>query len=435
MKINIVGAGLSGVECALFLANRGIKVNLYEMKKIKKNAAQSSNNFAELVCSNSFRGTTNAVGVLKNELIKLDSSLINVALKTKVPAGNALAVDREKFSSTLTKLVQDNKNINLIEKEFKNINDDDITIIATGPLSSESIINELSKKINVEKFYFYDAIAPIIEASSINYDIVFEASRWQKDDESSDYLNCPMNKEEYYNFIEALKEAKRVELHKFEKYFEGCLPIEVMQERSEEQLRFGPLKPVGIVDPRNPEKKYYAVVQLRAENLEKTYYNLVGFQTKLKYNEQKKVFSKIPGLENVVIERYGSIHRNTFIDSPSIISKDLSIKGFKNLYITGQLSGVEGYVESIAMGLMTAISVYLKLNNKEFNIFPKTTAMGALYHHLFDINKKFQPSNINFSLFDDLNIPRKLKKKEKNKIRMEKSSIFFEEYIKEFKNW
>lgn len=430
--INIVGAGLSGTEIALYFANKGFNVNLYESKKIKKTPAQTSDNYSELVCSNSFRGLTNAVGELKNELFILNSELMKVAQITKVPAGNALAVNREDFSKILTQKLESHKNIKIIEKEFIKINDNEITIIATGPLTSDKLINELKTRIEIGNLHFYDAIAPIIDASTINYDIAFKASRWQRGDEAEgDYINCPMNKEEYDDFIKEMQGAQRVELHSFEKYFEGCLPIEVMQERSSEQLRYGPMKPVGLFDPRYPDKRFYAVVQLRKEDKEGKYYNIVGFQTKLKYQEQKKVFRKIPGLENVKFVRYGSIHRNTFINAPKILNNDLSVKGYPNLYITGQLSGVEGYVESIAMGMLTAISIYNKLNNNNDFTFPtQDTAFGALYHHLRNTTKaNFQPSNINFSLFSGIPLPKKIKKKEKNALRLEYAINKFKEWI------
>ncbi len=430
--INIVGAGLSGTEIALYFANKGFNINLYESKTIKKNPAQTSNNYSELVCSNSFRGLTNAVGELKNELFILNSELMNTAEVTKVPAGNALAVNREEFSEILTKKLKSHKLINIIEKEFIEINDDDITVIATGPLTSENLIKELQNRIEIGNLHFYDAIAPIVDASTINYDIAFKASRWQRGDaEEGDYINCPMNKEQYDDFINEMQKAERVKLHSFEKYFEGCLPIEVMQERSSEQLRFGPMKPVGLFDPRYPDKKFYAVVQLRMEDKEGKYYNMVGFQTKLKYQEQKKVFRKIPGLEKAEFVRYGSIHRNTFINAPEILNDDLSVRGFPNLYITGQLSGVEGYVESIAMGMLTGISIYNKIQgNKNFKFPPQDTALGALYHHLRNTTKtSFQPSNINFSLFAGINLPKRIKKKEKNALRIKHATNKFKEWV------
>jgi len=432
--INIIGAGLSGTEAALQLANKGYKIKLYEVKRINKNPAQTSTNFSELVCSNSFRGLTNAVGELKNELFHLNSELMNVAEVTKVPAGNALAVNREEFSLELTKKLEAHPNITIIEEEFNKINDDEITIVASGPLTTEKLIEDLKTRIDIGNLHFYDAIAPIIDASTINMDIAFKASRWQKkDDEATgDYINCPMSKEQYEEFIEAMSVAERVELHSFEKYFEGCLPIEVMQERSSEQLRFGPMKPVGLFDPRFPGHRFHAVVQLRMEDKEGKYYNLVGFQTKLKYKDQKVVFRKIPGLENVEFLRYGSIHRNTFINAPQILEDNLSVKDYPNLYITGQLSGVEGYVESIAMGMLTALVIDKRLKNESFNFPPPDTAFGALYAHLRNKGKvNFQPSNINFSLFAGIPLPRKIKKKEKNAKRIEHAINKFQEWTKE----
>jgi len=435
-KINIIGAGLAGVETAMFLADRNIYVNLYDMKPSKKTEAQTSENFAELVCSNSFRGLTNAVGELKNELHLLKSNIMDVAFKTKVPAGNALAVDRELFSKMLTEKIKNHPFITVIEKEVESLNLDEINIITTGPLTSEKFSKYLQSLLDEKNFYFYDAIAPIIDASSINYEKVFKASRWNKgESEEGDYLNCPMNKEEYENFLKLLREGEKVEFHDFEKakYFSGCLPIEVMAERGDDDLRYGPMKPVGLKNPKEPGVRYYAVVQLRTENNDETFYNMVGFQTKLKYSEQKKVFSAIPGLENAEFLRYGSIHRNTFINAPKLMNKDLSLKNYPNIYISGQLSGVEGYVESFAMGLLTAISVYERLNGREFTPPNNFTALGALYEHLILGNKdNFQPSNINFSLFGKMHL-QKLKKQARDEKRSEFAFETLQKWLSEQK--
>ncbi|MBN2693382.1 methylenetetrahydrofolate--tRNA-(uracil(54)-C(5))-methyltransferase (FADH(2)-oxidizing) TrmFO [bacterium] len=433
--VHIIGAGLAGCEAALFLASKDIKVNIYENKRIERNMAQSSENFAELVCSNSFRGLTNAVGELKKELIEANSALLNVALDVKVPAGNALAVDRERFSNVITNKIVNNPNITVFEEEITDFErfGDDFVIVATGPLTTSKLTDKIQKIIEAKNFYFFDAIAPIVDAETLNYDKVFRASRWGRgESEEGDYLNCPMNRDEFENFITLLKEAEKVSFQDFEKegYFEGCLPIEVMLDRSPDMLRYGPMKPVGLKNPKEPGVRYYAVVQLRAENLEGTHYNLVGFQTKLTYPEQKRVFSSIPGLENAEFVRYGSIHKNSFINAPLSMNENLSLKNRKNIFISGQLSGVEGYVESIAMGFLSALSIYRELNGSKLNVPNRFTALGALYSHLINSNpENFQPSNINFSLFQPLGLS-KIGKKERDQKRSEYAFETFCEWLK-----
>lgn len=433
MNINIIGAGLAGVEAALFLARKGIAVTLYEMKRNQLNEAQSSSHFGELVCSNSLRGLGNAPGELKRELYLAGSPLIHTAFETRVPAGNALAVDRALFGASLTAQIEGEPLITLIEEEVTTLNGDDINIIATGPLTTEPLLKHMMGLLETENVYFYDAIAPIVDGATLDYDIIFRASRWDKGEPGGDYLNCPMNREQYEIFIEKLAAAEKVPLHQFEKpkYFQGCLPVEVMLERGRDALRFGPMKPVGLIDPKRPDEKFYAVVQLRAENLNGSYYNLVGFQTKLTYKGQKEAFSAIPGLEKAVFARYGSIHRNTFVNAPMVLSKDLSAKNQSNLYLTGQLSGVEGYIESIAMGLFTALSVYKRLKGEVFSPPDGFTAMGALYNHLVNNTpQNFQPSNINFSLFNSLALKR-MKKKERNEKRVAFAEETFRKWLAE----
>jgi len=402
--INIIGAGLAGCEAAWQLAIRGIKVKLFEMKPKKFSPAHKSEKLAELVCSNSLRSNqfTSAVGILKEEMRMANSLIIEAADKTKVPAGKALAVDREAFSSYITEKITTHPNIELIREEITSIPSEGITVISTGPLTSEPLSKSLREIIGEDYLHFYDAIAPIVLADSIDMNVAFKASRYETgDNEEGDYINCPLTKEEYDRFINELLKAKKVPLKDFEKaaYFEGCLPIEVMAERGPETLRFGPMKPVGLKDPRTGETPY-AVVQLRMEDKEGTMYNMVGFQTKLTYPEQKRVFRLIPGLENAEFVRLGSIHRNTFVCAPKVIDETLRLKNMPNVFLAGQISGVEGYVESTAMGFIAAINIWQLINDKEPIIPPKTTAHGALIHHISKANPKtFQPMNVNFGLF------------------------------------
>ncbi len=401
MHINIIGGGLAGCEAAYQVAKRGVKVKLYEMKPIKFSPAHSNENLAEIVCSNSFKSAslTNACGLLKEELRRLDSLLIRCADKTKVPAGQALAVDREEFSKMVTAEIESNENIEIIKQEITEI-PDGITIIATGPLTSDGLSNAISN-LTGEKLFFYDAAAPIVLKDSINMEKAFTADRYGKGD--SDYINCPMTKEEYELFYNELINAEVVNKHEFEKgnLFEGCMPLEEMARRGSQTLTYGPLKPVGF------DKKYYAVVQLRQDNKEGTMYNLVGFQTNLKFGEQKRVFSLIPALENAEFVRYGVMHKNTYINSSELLDETYNLRG-TDIFFAGQISGVEGYVESIASGLVAGINAVNKINGDERKIFSEETIIGALSKYISTPNKDFQPMNANFGL---LNCEQKFKGK------------------------
>ena len=410
-KINIIGAGLAGSECALYLANRGFKVNLYDIKTKQKTPAHHSDNYAEIVCSNSLKSDdpTTASGVLKRELTLLGSELIKTAYKFKVPAGSALAVDREAFSSEITKKIKENKNIITHVEEVDSIDENAITVVATGPLTTPKMMNALKNLVGADFLYFYDAASPIISAESIDYNVAFFASRYNKGD--ADYLNCPMNKEVYLRFYNELINAKTVQLHDFEKknVFESCMPIEIMAHRGEDAIRFGPLKPVGLKNEKN--LKPYAVVQLRKENKCATMYNMVGFQTNLTFPEQKRVFRLIPGLENAEFLRYGVMHTNNFINFPRCLDKFSRLKQNTNIFIAGQLSGVEGYVESIASGLYCAINICQMLNNDELISLSADTIIGGLYNYLIHAeSKNFQPINANFGVLNPI-IERDKKKK------------------------
>ena len=402
--VKVIGAGLAGVECAYQLSKAGIKVKLYEMKPNKMTPAHKSQNFAELVCSNSLKAkeATNACGLLKQELLMLGSIVIDTAFKCAVPAGSALAVDRELFSSKLTQIIKEDKNIEIINEEVLHINDDEPTIIATGPLTSDGLSEAIKNLVGEDYFYFYDAAAPIVTKESLNFDKCFIADRYGKGD--GDYINCGMNKEQYLQFVKELVCADTVELKSFEsvKVFEGCMPIEVMAKRGEDALRFGPLKPVGLVNPKT-NQNYYAVVQLRNENVEGSMYNLVGFQTNLKFGEQKRVFSLISGLENAEFVKYGVMHRNSFVNAPKLLNKYYQLKNHNNIFIAGQLSGVEGYVESVASGLMCALNMARYLEGKEFIDFSSNTAIGSLANYISSASEKnFQPMNANFGIISPL---------------------------------
>ncbi len=398
--ITIIGGGLAGCEAAYQCAKQGLDVVLYDMKPLKFSPAHESEDLAELVCSNSFRSDdkASAVGLLKEEMRLLDSLLMQVAAKTKVPAGSALAVDRARFARIITEKISSNPHITIIREEITALPDTGLTILATGPLSSEALTGDLRQRTGEEHLAFYDAIAPIIAADSLNYDIIFSASRWQAGE--GDYLNCPMTKEEYKRFSKALLAADKVPLKGFEKkkYFEGCLPIEVMNERGEDTLRFGPMKPVGLPVPQTREEAY-AVVQLRMENKEGSHYNMVGFQTKLTYSAQKKIFRMIPGMENCEFLRFGSIHRNTFVCGPKVLEPSLQMKKHPHILLAGQISGVEGYVESTAIGLLAGRNAAALARGEAVTIPPRDTAHGALIHHLTTEVKRFQPTNVNYSLF------------------------------------
>lgn len=404
IKVNVIGAGLAGCECAYMLAKNGIKVNLYEMKPSKKSEAHKSDDFAELVCSNSLKSEeiTNACGLLKKEMEMFGSIFIEAASIAKIPAGQALAVDRDVFSDYITKKIKENKNIEIISEEVKDIKSlDGIVVVATGPLTSDELMKSISKLIGEDSLYFFDAAAPIVERESINMDIAYEMNRYG-DSISGDYINLPMNKEQYENFYNELINAKRANRHEFDKLilFEGCMPIEEMAKRGKKTLVFGPLKPVGLDNPKTGEKNY-AVVQLRAENKEKTMYNLVGFQTSLSFPEQKRVFSMIPGLENANFIRYGVMHKNTYINGGRLLNNNFALKENKNIYFAGQISGVEGYVESAASGLIVAISIIENMKGKNIE-FPDDTMLGSLAKYVSTENKNFQPMNANFGILKPL---------------------------------
>ena len=431
--IIVIGGGLAGCEAAYQIAKRGIKVKLYEMKPKKYSPAHSNQNLAEIVCSNSFKSNnlTNACGLLKEELRRLDSLLIKIADKTAVPAGQALAIDRETFSKLVTTEMEENSNIEIIRKEVTKLDDEGITIIATGPLTSENLIKEIMKLTNNNNLYFYDAAAPIIEKNSIDFDIAFYGDRYGKQGDNS-YINLPMNKEEYENFYNELINAEIVTLHEFEKkeIFEGCMPIEIMAKRGVNTIRFGPLKPVGFTDPRTNQRPY-ALVQLRQDNEQGTLYNMVGFQTNLKFGEQKRVFSMIPGLKNAEFARYGVMHRNTFINSPKLLTEKYNLRENENIFFAGQISGVEGYVESIASGLVAGINAVAKIKNEKEVIFPEQTVIGALSKYISTENEKFQPMNANFGILPALET--KIKDKWKRyEILSEKSLENLEKVIKMF---
>lgn len=404
LKINIIGAGLAGSECALYLANKGYKVNLYDIKTKAKTPAHHSDNFAEIVCSNSFKSDdeNSASGLFKRELLALGSTLVKTAYDYKVPAGQALAVDREQFSAKITELIKQNKNINILCEDVGAFEPDAITVVATGPLTTANMSKALQQKLGQQFFYFYDAAAPIIDAESIDLNIAFFGSRYGKGE--ADYLNCPMNKEQYLRFYNALINAQRVELHNFEKgnIFESCMPIEIQASRGQDAIRFGPLKPVGFTNPHDNSKPY-AVVQLRKENNCASMYNMVGFQTNLMFPEQKRVFSLIPGLENAVFLRYGVMHTNHFVNFPACLDVYSRLNSDNNIFIAGQLSGVEGYVESIASGLYCAINVDRMLQNKPLISFSANTIIGGLYNYLTQANTKhFQPINANFGILNPI---------------------------------
>ena len=402
--ITVIGGGLAGCEAAYQIAKRGIKVKLYEMKPEKFSPAHNNTDLAEIVCSNSFKSNriTNACGLLKEELRRLDSLLIKIADKTSVPAGQALAVDRDEFSKKVTQAIENNPNIEIIREECSKIEEEGIVIIATGPLTSDKMSEQIIKITGEDKLAFYDAAAPIIEKNSIDFNIAFYGDRYGKEGDNS-YINLPMNKEEYEKFYNELVNAETVTLHEFEKreIFEGCMPIEIMAKRGTDTIRFGPLKPVGFTDPRTNTRPY-AIIQLRQDNSEGTLYNMVGFQTNLKFGEQKRVFSLIPGLENAEFVKYGVMHRNTFINSPELLDETYNLKKNNNIYFAGQITGVEGYVESIASGLVAGINAVLQYTGKEKMVFPKETVIGALANYIKTENKNFQPMNANFGILPQL---------------------------------
>ena len=407
--VNVYGAGLAGCEAAWQLAVRGIKVRLYEMKPHKYTPAHHSEGFAELVCSNSLRSdrVTNAVGLLKEELSRMGSLIMEAALATRVPAGSALAVDRKLFSDYVTERIKSHENIEIVNEEVCDIDPDAVTVIATGPLTSDKMAEYIEKELGCGGLHFFDAAAPIVDFSTVNMDVAFFASRYDKGD--ADYINCPMNKEQYDAFYQALVSAEEAELKDFDremqkelKVFEGCMPVEVMAKRGYDTLRYGPLKPVGLVDKRTGEESY-AVVQLRKENAEGSMYNLVGFQTHLTFPEQRRVFRLIPGLENAEFLRYGIMHRNTYLNSPGLLCADYSMKERRSVFFAGQMTGVEGYIESTGSGFVAGINAARRIMGLEPIIFPRTTMIGAMAHYVENGGTgDFVPMNANFGIVEPL---------------------------------
>ena len=445
--ITVIGAGLAGCEAVYQIAKRGIKVKLYEMKPIKYSEAHSNENFAEIVCSNSFKSNllTNACGLLKEELRRLDSLLIKIADETRVPAGQALAVDRESFSKKVTCELEKNEFIEIIRKEIVDIESlakEGIVIIATGPLTSEGLAKNIGKITGEDKLYFYDAAAPIVNKDSINFKIAFYGDRYsqeKKKDESIEewkkrlaiqekdehsYINLPMNQDEYEKFWNELVKAEVVTLHDFEKkeIFEGCMPVEIMAKRGIDTLRFGPLKPVGFDDPRTGRRPY-ALVQLRQDNKQASIYNIVGFQTNLKFGEQKRVFQMIPGLEKAEFIKYGVMHRNTYINSSKLLDETYNLKNNNNVYFAGQITGVEGYVESISSGMVAAINAVNQVKGKEEKIiFSENTVIGALSKYISTPNERFQPMNANFGILPELE-GKKIKDKKERYAKLAERSL------------
>ncbi len=433
MKATVIGAGLAGCEAAWQLANRGVSVTLYEMKPSRRSPAHSSDHFAELVCSNSLRadGLANAVGLLKTEMRRLDSLIMLAADATAVPAGGALAVDREAFSAMITEKIRNHPHITVVEQEVTELPDGPV-VVASGPLTSDALSHAIGKRLGKDYLYFFDAAAPIVTAESINMDVAFFASRYNKG--TPDYINCPMDREQYTAFYNELITAKQAPLHEFDKdqkVFEGCMPVEVMAKRGEQTLLFGPLKPVGLVDDRTG-KRSYAVVQLRKDNAEGSLYNIVGFQTHLTFGEQKRVFSMIPGLENAEFVRYGVMHRNTYIHSPGLMSPFYSLKDARDTFFAGQMTGVEGYVESAASGLVAGLNLARRLQGKEEILFPKETALGALAQYISDDTvADFQPMNINFGIIASLEQRIKNKQERYTAISMRALGVL-DEYIRDY---
>ena len=405
MRVKVIGAGLAGCEAAWQLANRGIQVRLYEMKPHKFSPAHHSADFAELVCSNSLRSDQifNAVGLLKEEMRRLGSLIMACADETRVPAGGALAVDREGFSRLVTERICAHKNIEVVSEEVTRLDEDTYTIVASGPLTSDALSDEIARLTGGEYLHFFDAAAPLVTKESIDMDSAFYAARYGRG--TADYINCPMDKEEYLAFYHELINAQTAELKEFEngKVFEGCMPVEVMAARGVDTLLFGPLKPVGIPNPKTGKDDFYAVVQLRQDNAAATLYNIVGFQTNLKFGEQKRVFSMIPALKNAEFVRYGVMHRNTFLNSPQLLNKYYQLKSNPRIFFAGQMTGVEGYVESASSGLLAGLNMARLLAGQEMIDFTNKTAIGALSNYIADGSvAHFQPMNVNFGIMDGL---------------------------------
>ena len=440
-NITIIGGGLAGSEAAWQVAQSGFKVKLYEMRPANPTGAHLTGDLAELVCSNSLGSNLSdrASGVLKNELRQLNSMLLECAEATALPAGAALAVDREAFAHRVTEKIQSHANIEIIRAEMKEIPQTPV-IVASGPLTSESLSDSIVKLSGEEHLFFFDAIAPIVHAESINMDIAFRASRYGKgDQEEGDYINCPFTKDEYYAFVHALQSAERIELRSFEdairagvkagQFFEGCLPIEIIAERGTDSLAFGPMRPVGLRDPRT-DKRPYAVVQLRQDNLAGSLYNLVGFQTNLKFPEQKRILGMIPGLENAEFERYGQMHRNTFIASPKLLRPTLQHITRDDLFFAGQITGVEGYMGNIATGLLAGINAARLLAGKKLITLPSETMLGALCHYITHASlKDFQPMKANFGILPQLTLDKKIGKRERGQLYAERAANVLKEYI------
>ena len=417
-KVTVIGAGLAGSEAVLQLAKRGIRVDLYEMRPEKQTGAHKTDKFAEFVCSNSLGSydITNASGLLKHEMQQLGSELIDIVFESQVPAGGALAIDRELFSKIVTAKIENNELINVIRKEVTEIDFENPVIIASGPLTSETLSAKIKELLGEDYLHFFDAIAPIIEKESVDFDKAFYLNRYNKGD--ADYINCPMNKEEYEKFYNILINAPKIELKTFEKgakFFESCLPIEVLASRGVDTLRFGPLKPVGLVDERTGVENY-AVVQLRQDNKSASLYNLVGFQTNLKWGSQKELLQSIPGLENVNIVRYGVMHRNTFINSPKVLKPTLQLRKNPNIFFAGQITGTEGYTESIASGLLAGINAAKYVENEAVLELPQETMLGALTHYItFEGHTSFQPINSNWGILSEMQMDKKIRKNKKLK--------------------
>ena len=439
MSVIVAGGGLAGSEAALYLADRGIEVLLYEMRPDKSTGAHTGSDFAEFVCSNSLgsTGTSSASGLLKEEALLFGSTLMKTAFDTRVPSGNSLSIDRHGFSAKITDLINNHPNIKVVRGEVVKIPQNTPAIIATGPLTSDTLCNDIKCLTGEENFHFYDAIAPIVKKESVNFEKAFYASRWNKGE--ADFINCPLNKEEYENFYSIISTAQRAELKSFEaKYFEGCMPVEVLASRGKDTLRFGPMKPVGLFDERTRKQEhknyqFYAVVQLRQDDKEADLYNLVGFQTNLKWGEQKRLINAIPGLEEAQIVRYGVMHANTFINSPKILNKTLQVKNKPDLFFAGQITGVEGYSESITTGLFAAINMYRLLKGEKPIELKPVCMLGALIDYItFEGHKSFQPVNSNWGIIQK---PENFKISKKNK--EEKSAVLSNialEYIKEIRN-
>lgn len=424
--VNVIGAGLAGVEAAYQLAKRGIKVRLYEMRPKKMTPAHHSENFAELVCSNSLRadGLTNAVGVLKSEMEMLDSVIIKFARKHQVPAGGALAVDRENFSKDITAFIKNHPLIDVVYEEVDKF-PDDYTIIASGPLTSDALSNAIKDKLGEDYFYFFDAAAPIVTKDSINFDIAYYKSRYDKGD--NEYINCPMNEEQFNKFYDELINAQVVKPKDFEeKFFEGCMPFEEMARRGKQTLLFGPMKPVGLNTPDG--KRPFAVVQLRQDNVQASLYNIVGFQTHLTWPEQKRIIQMIPGLENASFVRYGVMHRNSFICSPKHLLNTYQLKVNPKIFMAGQVTGVEGYVESAQSGIVAGINMARLLEGKEPLVFPQETVMGALVNYITNASKDdFQPMKANFGILPDF--PTRIKKKERKTAYANRAIDVMKEFV------